>query len=68
VPGIEMLEARFFSPDALPEPISPGHDRWVPLCIELARSGGTYVDPAASYGVELPLHQRPDGQAGRERT
>ena len=59
VPGSEMLEARFFAPDALPAAMSGGHARYVPLCIELARTGDTYVDPAASYDVDLPMHQRP---------
>jgi hypothetical protein len=59
-PGIEMLEARFFSPDALPEPMHPGHDQWVPVCVEMARTGATYADPATTYGADLPMHQRPD--------
>jgi 8-oxo-dGTP pyrophosphatase MutT (NUDIX family) len=60
VPGIEMLEAGFFSPDALPAPMSPGHEQRVPVCIEMARTGGTYADPSTSYGADLPMHQRPD--------
>jgi hypothetical protein len=32
VPGIEMLEARLFSPDALPKAIHAGHGRRVPFC------------------------------------
>ena len=59
VPGIEMLEARFFGAAGLPEAMHPGHDARVPKCIELARGGETYFDPASSYGIELPMHQRP---------
>jgi 8-oxo-dGTP pyrophosphatase MutT (NUDIX family) len=58
-PGIEMLEARFFPADALPQPLHPGHDRWLPACLELARTGATHADPATSYDAELPMHQRP---------
>jgi ADP-ribose pyrophosphatase YjhB (NUDIX family) len=60
VPGVEMLEARFFPPDALPEPMHAGHDRRLPLCIELARNGQTYTDPATTTAAtDLPMHQRP---------
>ncbi len=59
VPGSEMLEARFFAPESLPAEMSGGHKRWVPVCIELARTGGSYVDPASSYDLDLPMHQRP---------
>jgi hypothetical protein len=31
----------------------------LPGWMEMIRTGGTYVDPANSYGVELPMHQRP---------
>jgi 8-oxo-dGTP pyrophosphatase MutT (NUDIX family) len=58
-PGIEMTEAAFFSPDALPQPLHPGHARRVPFCIELARTGQTYADPATTDGTDLPMHQRP---------
>ena len=60
-PGLEMLEARFFPPDALPAPMHPGHDQRLPLCIELARTGQTFADPATTLGAtDLPMHQRPD--------
>ncbi len=59
VPGIEMLEAGFFGPDALPEPLHGSHNLCVPRCFELARTGRTYFDPASSYGIEMPMHQRP---------
>jgi 8-oxo-dGTP pyrophosphatase MutT (NUDIX family) len=58
-PGIEMLEARFFGPDALPEPMHSGHGRRAPFCIELAESGRTFADPSSSYGIDMPMHQRP---------
>ena len=59
VPGIEMTEAGFYSPDALPEPMRPSPLLRLPVCLEMIRTGGTFVDPAASYDVELPMHQRP---------
>ncbi len=59
VPGIEMLAARFFPPEALPPEMHRGHDLRVPICRELARNGETFFDPAASYGQEMPMHQRP---------
>jgi 8-oxo-dGTP pyrophosphatase MutT (NUDIX family) len=59
VPGIEMLEACFFSPDALPEPMQPGHKLRLPVCLEMARTDQTYTDPATTYGLDLPMHQRP---------
>ena len=59
VPGVEMLEAGFFGPNALPEPLHAGHDLRVPKCFELARGGRTYFDPASSYGIDMPMHQRP---------
>ena len=59
IPGIEMLEAGFFAPDALPVPLHASHERRVPKCFELVRSGRTYFDPATSYGIAMPMHQRP---------
>jgi 8-oxo-dGTP pyrophosphatase MutT (NUDIX family) len=60
VPGVEMLEARFFPPDALPEPMHPGHGQRLPFCIELARTGQTYADPSSTINAtSLPMHQRP---------
>jgi 8-oxo-dGTP pyrophosphatase MutT (NUDIX family) len=59
-PGIEMLDARFFPPDALPQPMHAGHGQRVPVCLELARTGQTYADPASTLHAEaLPMHQRP---------
>lgn len=60
-PGIEMLDARFFPPDALPAAMHRGHGERVPKCCELARTGETYFDPAVSYGHAMPMHQRPTG-------
>jgi ADP-ribose pyrophosphatase YjhB (NUDIX family) len=57
-PGIEMLQAGFFSPDALPSPLHSSHARRVPFCIELARTGRTHADPASSIDIEMPMHQR----------
>ncbi len=61
VPGVEMLDARFFAPDALPEPMHRGHGERVPKCLDLARTGETYFDPAASNDRAMPMHQRPTG-------
>ncbi len=58
-PGVETLDARFFAPDRLPEALHHGHDRGVPKCIGVAQEGETFFDPAASYGMDLPMHQRP---------
>ncbi|MFN8636510.1 MAG: NUDIX domain-containing protein [Chloroflexota bacterium] len=58
-PGVEMLEAGFFSPNALPDPMHSGHGRRAPFCVELARTGQSFADPSTSYGVEMPMHQRP---------
>ena len=61
VPGSEMLEARFFPPDALPEPMHSGHGQRLPFCIDLARTGQTHTDPATTTdATDLPTHQRPD--------
>jgi 8-oxo-dGTP pyrophosphatase MutT (NUDIX family) len=59
-PGIEMVEARYFPPDALPEPMHSGHGQRLPICIELARTGQTFADSATTIGAtDLPMHQRP---------
>ncbi len=63
VPGIEMLDARFFKPDQLPEAMHYGHGERVPVCIQQAHSGETFFDASASYDADLPMHQRPDHQA-----
>ena len=58
-PGVEMLDARFFAPDALPEAMHPGHELRVPRTIQLWRDGETYFDPASSLSGEMPMYQRP---------
>lgn len=58
-PGIEIDEAAFFAADRLPAPLRPGHDTRVPKVFELALGAPTFFDPAASYDVDLPMHQRP---------
>jgi ADP-ribose pyrophosphatase YjhB (NUDIX family) len=67
-PGSEMTDARFFPLDALPAEMSPSHARYVPLCGELVRTGSSYVDPASSYDVEMPMHQRPGHELRFETT
>ena len=37
-----------------------GHGQRLPVCIELARNGQTYADPATTLAAtDLPTHQRP---------
>lgn len=60
-PGIECLDARFFSRDALPAEMHTGHELRVPKCFELYEQCETYFDPADSVGAEMPMHQRPNG-------
>ena len=67
IPGVEMHEARFFPPDRLPADLTASHARTVPLCVELVRTGESYVDPASSYDRELPMHQRPGHGAEADR-
>lgn len=62
VPGIEMLDARFFMPDHLPD-LHPGHDLRVPKVIELAKGAETYFDLADAETMDLPMHQRPPNDA-----
>lgn len=59
-PGVEIDEAAFFAADWLPTPMRPGHDTRVPVVFEMAHGTSTFFDPAASYDVDLPMHQRPD--------
>ena len=59
VPGVEMLDAQFFPPEALPSEMHQGHELRVPICCQLARGGETFFDPAASYERAMPMHQRP---------
>jgi len=62
IPGIEMLDARYFAPDALPAAMHKGHNERIPKCLELLRTGETFFDPAASDTGEMPMHQRPPGR------
>jgi ADP-ribose pyrophosphatase YjhB (NUDIX family) len=59
-PGVEVVEARFFPPDRLPQPMRPGHDTRVPKVVQLARGTEAFFDPAASHDAQLPMYQRPD--------
>ena len=61
VPGVEMLDARFFAADTLPAAMHQGHSERLPKCLALARTGETYFDPAASDDCAMPMHQRPGG-------
>ena len=48
--------------EALPEPLHRGHDRRIPVLLELARTGGTHHDAASTVGQDastLPMFQRP---------
>lgn len=58
IPGIEMLDTRFFVSGQLPL-LHPGHDLRVPKVIELARGTTTFFDSASSNDIDLPMHQRP---------
>lgn len=58
-PGIEIEDARFVATDRLPEPLRAGHDAIIPKVIELAHSAAAFFDPAGSYGIDMPMHQRP---------
>jgi ADP-ribose pyrophosphatase YjhB (NUDIX family) len=57
--GSEMTDARFFPLDALPTQMSPAQSHMVAVCGTLIQTGGSYVDPASSYDVDMPMHQRP---------
>lgn len=66
VPGIEALAARFFPPDALPAELHSNHGPRLVQTLAALRTGTTYFDPETSYGVAMPLHQRPEGANGSE--
>lgn len=55
-PGVETADARYFGQHNLPQPLHPGHHRWVPRCFELL-DAETYFDPAESLSVAMPMHQ-----------
>ncbi len=62
-PGIESLQAGFFSVDNLPAEMHAGHDRRVPLCFAL-RTGDAYFDPVSSAEMVFSSLQRPlNGEA-----
>ena len=61
VPGIEMLDTRFFAPTMLPAEMHKGHGERIPKCVELLRTGETFFDPAISTDAAMPMHQRPTG-------
>lgn len=58
-PGIEVLQARYFSADDLPTDMHPGHELRVPSCFTL-RTSDTYFDPADSSGTDFSSLQRPN--------
>ncbi len=60
VAGIEMLDARFFPQDALPDSLHPGHEQRIPEVLRRLRGAEhTYIDPADSTTAAMPMHQRP---------
>ena len=61
VPGIEMLDARFFPQAAMPAAMHRGHGERIPKCCAMARTGETYFDPASSDERAMPMHPRPGG-------
>lgn len=56
--GTEMTEVGFFSPDALPEPMHPGHRERIGRGMECLATGTAHFDPASSDEIELSDHQR----------
>ena len=58
-PGAEALEVGFFPPDALPEPLHPGHAYRISTLLRHRRAPA-YFDPANSHRVALSVLQRPD--------
>lgn len=57
--GIEALDARFFSRDALPNELHPGHEQRIYRYFELLASGESNFDPADAAAIELSELQRP---------
>ena len=60
--GLETIDARFFGRDQLPANMHGSHGMRVPKVFELVDGQTTYFDPAQSYDVQMPVHQRPDDQ------
>lgn len=58
IPGIEMHDARFFAPDALPAAMHYGHDGRIARCLETLHDGTTHFDPADTREGDLPMFQR----------
>jgi ADP-ribose pyrophosphatase YjhB (NUDIX family) len=58
-PGVESLDARFFSRYALPDEMHAGHELRVPKCFDLLTTTEAYFDPADSATSILSAHQRP---------
>lgn len=56
--GIEALDAAYFAQHKLPTPLHHGHSGRIGQAFK-SYQGETYFDPASSYGVEMPMHQRP---------
>ena len=60
-PGVEILDAGFFPPDDLPQPLRVGHDTRIPKVLDVLRGSSTFFDPADSSNADPPMHQRPSG-------
>jgi 8-oxo-dGTP pyrophosphatase MutT (NUDIX family) len=59
-PGMEAIDARYFSHENLPTTLHGGHTMRVPKCFELL-DAEPYFDPAHSYNVDMPMYQRNSG-------
>lgn len=53
-PGVEIDDVGFFSPDDLPRPMRPGHERGVAKVVDILRGPTTYFDPADSSAPTSP--------------
>lgn len=60
-PGVEALDAGFFAREHLPE-MHPGHEVRVNKCFELLDQPA-YFDPADSFDIDMPTHQRPEEES-----
>lgn len=59
-PGIECLDARFFTPSALPEAMHSNHEARIVQAITALHAGSTYFDPGTSIDRAMPIDQRPE--------
>ncbi len=59
-PGIECLDARFFTLNALPEAMHSNHETRIIQAVAALRSGATYFDPGTSVDHAMPMDQRPE--------